>query len=70
MDQPQFSAHLPRGPFKYMTTAPRGGHEGKGQVYLLDADGKKVATLWGSPDQKLAIAEFMIDTMDRKLAAR
>jgi len=56
--------HLPGGPFLYRVTAPEGRHEGSGLVHLLDANGRKIAQLWGSPDEKLALAELFIDARD------
>lgn len=63
-EQPQFAQHLPKRPFKYMTTAKPGKHEGSGFVYILDADGNRVASVWGTPNQKLALAELFIDVSD------
>lgn len=53
--------NLPPLPWSYETNAPVGAHEGKGFVYLLDANGRKIGTVWGNPDEKLALAEFILD---------
>lgn len=51
---------LPPGPWHYETTAPLGEHDGKGHVYLADATGRKIASLWGPPETKIATANLMI----------
>lgn len=56
--------HLPPLPWSYQTNAPVGQHEGKGFLYLLDANGRKIGTFWGNPDEKLAIAEMVCDASD------
>lgn len=61
--------HLPPLPWSYSTNAPVGQHEGKGFVYLLDADGRKIGTVWGKPDEKLAVAELICDASDEALKA-
>jgi hypothetical protein len=58
--------HLPPMPWSYETNAPVGQHEGKGFVYLLDADGRKIGTVWGKPDEKLAVIEFICDAAAAK----
>lgn len=55
---------LPPLPWSYQTNAPVGQHEGKGFIYLLDANGRKIGTLWGKPDEKLAMAELICDAAD------
>jgi hypothetical protein len=57
--------HLPPGPYSFRTTAKKGGHDGKGNVHVQDANGKNVAAIWGSPDEKLAMATLMIEARDR-----
>jgi hypothetical protein len=59
--------HLPPLPYSYETNAPEGVHEGKGFVYLLDADGRKIGTVWGKPDEKLALATLICDASDKAL---
>ena len=55
---------LPPLPWSYQTNAPIGQHEGNGFLYLLDANGRKIGTFWGKPDEKLAIAELVCDASD------
>jgi hypothetical protein len=70
MIQPGKYAHaLPPLPWSYSTNAQVGHHDGSGFVYLLDANGKKIGTVWGNPDQKLAVAEMICDASD-DLASR
>lgn len=52
--------HLPPGPWHYETTARVGDHDGKGHVYIVDADGRKITTVWGPADSKLATANLII----------
>ena len=55
------SAHLPPGPYQYMVTAKPGDHDGNGHVYIIDANGRKIANIWGKPDEKMALAQLIID---------
>jgi hypothetical protein len=55
---------LPPLPWSYSTNAPIGTHDGKGFVYLLDANGRKIGTVWGRPQEKLAIAELICDVSE------
>jgi hypothetical protein len=57
-DKPQ---NLPPLPWFYTTNAPEGHHEGKGFVYLHDADGRKIGTVWGKPDEKMATIQLVMD---------
>lgn len=59
------SEHLPPLPWSYTTNAPVGQHEGKGFVYLLDANGRKIGTVWGKPDEKLATATLICDASEK-----
>src|SRR3546814_10444253 len=52
---------LPPGPYCYQTTALPGEHDGKGHVYLVDAAGKKIASIWGNADVKMALVGLFID---------
>lgn len=61
--------NLPPLPWSYSTNAPAGQHEGKGFVYLLDANGRKIGTVWGKPDEKLAVAELICDASEHSLQA-
>jgi hypothetical protein len=56
---------LPEGPFEYQTTAREGDHHGKGHVYIIDRTGRKIASLWGKPQEKMAMAQFIIDASER-----
>ena len=56
--------HLPPLPWSYSTNAPAGQHEGKGFVYLLDANGRKIGTFWGNPDEKMATAQMVMDASE------
>ena len=51
---------LPPGPWAYWTTAAEGDHPGKGHVYVVDANDRKIAACWGPPDTKIATAALMI----------
>ncbi len=59
---------LPPLPWSYETNAPVGQHEGKGFVYLLDANGRKIGTVWGNPDEKLAVVKLIMDASDMMAA--
>lgn len=61
--------NLPPLPWSYQTNSPAGKHEGLGFVYLLDADGRKIGTFWGTPDEKLATATLVCDASDEALKA-
>lgn len=61
---------LPPGPFQYMVTARPGEHEGKGHVYVIDASGRKIAVMWGTADEKLALAGLMIAARDKAKSKR
>jgi hypothetical protein len=53
--------HLPPLPWTYMVTARPGEHEGSGHVYIVDANGRKIANLWGNRDEKLATLAIIMD---------
>ena len=55
------NTHLPPGPWEYETTAPLDQHHGKGHVYIVDANGRKIAVVWGPPDTKLATKDLIIN---------
>ena len=46
--------HLPPRPYRYEVN-------GIGFVYLLDANGRKIATLLGNAEQRVALAQFIVD---------
>lgn len=56
---------LPPGPFGFETTARPDEHIGTGHVYIIDATGRKIATVWGSKENKIALAEMIIEARDR-----
>jgi len=60
----KFAEHLPPLPWSYLTNAREGQHEGTGFVFLLDANGRKIGTVWGRPDEKLAVVELICDAAD------
>lgn len=55
---------LPPGPFGYVVTAQPGEHEGRGHVYVTDAAGRKIACVWGTPDEKIALASLIIEARE------
>lgn len=63
-------SHLPPGPYYFETTAPEDKPEGNGHVYLCDVNGRKIASIWGPADSKIALADFIIeaemDASDRR----
>jgi hypothetical protein len=61
----QPTACLPKGPFTFLSTAREGKHLGSGAMFVLDANGRKVATVWGSPEEKVELAALMIEARDR-----
>lgn len=58
------SVNLPPGPLSYETTAPPGEPDGKGHVYIVDATGRKIASLWGPAETKMAMAALIIEAHD------
>lgn len=56
--------HLAPGPWHYETTALPDDHDGKGHVYLVDADGRKIGTLWGPAETKIATAKLIINARE------
>jgi hypothetical protein len=64
MTKPQYAQHLPPRPWSYQSNTKPGAHLGGGFVYLLDANGRKIGTVWGTPDEKLAIAELVCDASE------
>lgn len=51
---------LPPRPWSYLVTAKLGQHEGAGHVYIVDANGRKIACVWGTPDEKIAFTELAL----------
>lgn len=58
------NANLPPGPYAYETTQPAGAPDGSGHVYIIDASGRKIASMWGKPAEKLALAELILRARD------
>lgn len=52
--------NLPPLPWSYLITASPGKHEGSGHVYIIDANGRKIANLWGTADEKMATCELIM----------
>jgi hypothetical protein len=50
---------LPPGPYGFETTARPGQPDGSGHVYITDASGRRIATVWGDADEKLAFVELI-----------
>jgi hypothetical protein len=56
---------LPLGPFSYETTAAPGEHDGKGHVYITDANGRKIASIWGSAKEKMELVTLIIEAREK-----
>jgi hypothetical protein len=56
---------LPPLPWTYETNTLVGKHPGSGPVYLVDANGRKIATILCSPEEKIALAEFVCEASER-----
>lgn len=56
---------LPPQPWTYQTNALAWRDPGSGIVYLLDANGRRIGTTYGSPDEKIAVVEFICDVSGR-----
>ena len=62
-------ANLPPGPWSYEEVrSEKSRYEGSGHVYLLDANGRKIASIWGKPDEKMALVAYMIEARDYGLS--
>lgn len=60
--KPELGADLPPLPWSFQTIST---YEGKvGFVYILDANGRKIASIWGKPSEKMAMAELICDASD------
>ena len=58
-------ALLPPAPWTWTDNGPFGRPLGTGFVYLHDATGRKIGTVWGTPDEKVAIANMICDARDQ-----
>jgi len=52
------SANLPPGPYSIATNGS--AIDRRGFIYLLDGNGRKIGTFWGSWEEKNALAGFMV----------
>lgn len=52
-------------PFDVETVSRAGAGLGNGHVYIVDATGKKVASLWGNAETKMALADLIIEASKR-----
>lgn len=57
---------LPPGPFEVLVTSRPDEILGTGHVYVTDAKGRKIASLWGSPAEKMAMAELVIKAREKE----
>ena len=39
---------------------------GWGHVYLIDANGRKIAAIWGKPEEKIETAQLILDRVNPK----
>jgi hypothetical protein len=51
---------LAPAPWAYETTAIGADH-GRGHVYIVDANGRRIASLWGPSATKMATAALILD---------
>jgi hypothetical protein len=51
--------HLPPRPWTWIDHGTVDRPIGTGFVYLLDANGRKIGTLWGKPAEKVAMADLI-----------
>jgi hypothetical protein len=54
---------LPPLPWSYQVISAYTGKTGF--IYILDANGRKIASLWGKPEEKDSMAELICDASDR-----
>jgi len=52
-------ADLPAVPFSIHLTRP--DLEGGGHIYIQDADGRNIVSVWGKGKEKLALANLIVD---------
>lgn len=58
---------LPPGPYTFETITAKGRPEGTGHIYLLDATGRKIASMWGTPKEKVALANLICDARENDI---
>ena len=56
---------LPPGPWTWTDNGPIDRPLGTGFVYLHDATGRRIGTVWGTPAEKVAIANLICETRDQ-----
>ena len=54
-------ASLPPGAYGVTARAHEGQPLGSGDVYLTDANGRRIATFFGEPEEKIALAHLVVD---------
>ncbi len=69
-DAPLGIEALPPGPWTWTDNGPIGRPFGTGFVYLHDATGRKIGTVWGTPTEKVAIANMICDARDHLEATK
>ncbi len=62
--------NLPPGPYHYQTTALPSEPEGNGHVYLCDATDRKIASIWGPRESKIALVNFIIEAQQGNLKGK
>jgi hypothetical protein len=58
------AGELPPGPWTWTDNGPVDRPLGTGFVYLHDATGRKIGTVWGTPGEKVAIANLICDARE------
>jgi hypothetical protein len=61
--------HLPPLPWRYEARPPGAGGGG-GFVYLIDANGRKIASVWGRTEEKIAIARLIAGASEAEFKRR
>jgi hypothetical protein len=56
---------LPPGPWTWTDNGPIDRPLGTGFVYLHDATGRRIGTVWGTPAEKVSIANMICETRDQ-----
>jgi hypothetical protein len=56
---------LPPGPWTWTDNGPIDRPLGTGFVYLHDATGRRIGTVWGTPAEKVAIANLICEARDQ-----
>ena len=61
----EHEANLPPRPYSYQVMERLDGG-GAGHIYILDANGRKIASIWGKGTEKIALAELICDASEIK----